>query len=146
MISPTLFNIISEKVMREGLKGYKGGIQIGGRRITNLRYVDDIVLMASTEMELQNLLTRLDREGRKKGLEINMGKTKCMALSGNQCNIKVQDNRTEQVETFEYLGLLITEDAECSRDIRIRTARGLGIGVDLMKLWKSHNIKINTKL
>jgi len=146
VISPTLFNILSEMVMREALKGYKGGIHVGGRRITNLRYADDIVLMASTEAELQDLVTRLDREGQKKGLEINMSKTKCMALSGNQCNIKVQDSKIEQVETFVYLGSLITEDAESSREIRIRTARGLGIGVDLMKLWKSHNIKINTKL
>src|ERR1043165_5114230 len=138
VISPTLFNILSEMVMREALKGYKGGIHVGGRRITNLRYADDIVLMASTEAELQDLVTRLDREGRKKGLEINMSKTKCMALSGNQCNIKIQDIRIEQVETFVYLGSLITEDAESSREIRIRTARGLGIGVDLMKLWKSH--------
>jgi hypothetical protein len=80
------------------------------------------------------------------GLEINIGKTKCMALNGNQCNIKVQDSMIEQVETFVYLGSLITEDVDCSREIRIRTARGLGIGVDLMKLWKSHNIKINTKI
>jgi hypothetical protein len=65
VISPTLFNILSEMVMREALRGYKGGIQVGGRRITNLRYADDIVLMASTEMELQDLVTRLDREGRK---------------------------------------------------------------------------------
>ena len=53
----TLFNILSKMVMREALKGYKGGIQIGGRRITNLRYADDIVLMASTEAELQDLVS-----------------------------------------------------------------------------------------
>ena len=69
-----------------------------------------------------------------------------LLLNGNQCNIKVQDSMIEQVETFVYLGSLITEDVDCSRDIRIRTGRGLGIGVDLMKLWKSHNIKISTKV
>src|SRR5678815_4908786 len=107
-------------VMREALKGYTGGIQIGGRRKTNLRYAADIVLMASTEKELQDLVSRLDREGRKKGLEINMGKTKSMALTGEQCNIKVQDIRIEQVDAFVYLGSLVTEDAECSKEIRVR--------------------------
>ena len=75
-----------------------------------------------------------------------MGKTKCMALTGEQCNIKVQDIRIEQVDTFVYLGSLVTEDAECSREIRVRIARGHGVGADLMKLWKCHNIKLTTKL
>ena len=132
-------------IMREALRGYKGGIQVGGRRITNLRYADDIALMASTEMELQDLVTRLDREGRKKGLEINIGK-KVYVTKWESMQHQVQDSMIEQVETFVYLGSLITEDVDCSREIRIRTARGLGIGVDLMKLWKSHNIKINTKI
>ena len=40
--------------MREALDGYEGGFNIGGRCITNLRYADDIVLIASTEEELQD--------------------------------------------------------------------------------------------
>src|ERR1700733_9104099 len=102
--------------------------------------------MASSEMELQDLVARLDREGRKKGLEINMGKTKCMALKGEQCNIKVQEIRIEQVDIFVYLGSLITEDAECSKEISVRIGRGHAVGADLMKVWKSHKIKVSTKL
>jgi len=40
-------------VMRESLDGYQGGLLIGGRRISILRYADDIVLIATSEQELQ---------------------------------------------------------------------------------------------
>jgi len=40
-LSPYLFHIVAEMVMREALDGYKGGVQIGGRLVTNLRYADD---------------------------------------------------------------------------------------------------------
>ena len=36
-------------------RGFKGGLQIGGRRITSLRYADDIILIATSEDELQEL-------------------------------------------------------------------------------------------
>src|SRR3984885_16208355 len=40
----------------------------------------------------------------------------------------------------------VSFDAECSKEIRVRIARGHAVGADLMKLWKSHNIKVSTKL
>jgi len=45
--------------MRMALDGYEGGFRIGGRCITNLRYADDIVLIASSEEEWQQLVSRL---------------------------------------------------------------------------------------
>jgi len=45
--------------MRYSLEGFDGGFRIGGRRITNLRYADDIVLIPSSEEELQELVSRL---------------------------------------------------------------------------------------
>ena len=45
-------NIVGEMVMREALHGYTGGFKIGGRTVTNLRYADDIVLIAGSEVEL----------------------------------------------------------------------------------------------
>jgi len=45
--------------MRKALDGFDGGFKISGRCITSLRYADDIVLIASTEEELQDLENRL---------------------------------------------------------------------------------------
>ena len=44
VLSPYLFNILAETVMRETLDGFQGGLQIGGRMITNLRYAVDLIL------------------------------------------------------------------------------------------------------
>ena len=76
VLSLYLFNILAEIVMRETLDGFQGGLQIGGRMITNLRYADDIILLATSEAELQELVDHLDRVSRKYSLLINVDKTK----------------------------------------------------------------------
>ena len=48
-------------MMRETLDEFQGGLQIGGRIVTNLRYADDIILLATSEVELQELVYCLDR-------------------------------------------------------------------------------------
>ena len=56
--------------------GFQGGLQIGVRMVTNLRYADDIILLATSEAELQELVDRLDRVSRGYSLLINVDKTK----------------------------------------------------------------------
>ena len=110
VLSPYLFNILAEMVMRETLDGFQGGLQIGGRMITNIRYADNVILLATSEAELQELVDRLDRVSRKYSLLINVDKTKVMASDGIACRILIQNELPEQVDTFPYLGSLITED------------------------------------
>ena len=47
-------------VMGETLDGFHGGLQIGGRMIMNLCYADEIILLATSETELQELVDRLN--------------------------------------------------------------------------------------
>ena len=54
--------------MRETLDGFQRGLEIGGRMITNLRYADDIILLAISEEELQELVDRIDRVSRRYSL------------------------------------------------------------------------------
>ena len=84
--------------MRETLDGFQGGLQIGGRMVTNLRYVDDIILLATSESELQELLDRLDRVSPKYSLLINVDKTKVIASDGIACRILIQNEQLEQVD------------------------------------------------
>ena len=62
-----------------GLDELQTGIKIEWRNINNLRYVDNITLMAESEEELKNLLTRLKEESEKSGLKLNIKETKIMA-------------------------------------------------------------------
>ena len=57
----------------------QAGIKIAGRNINNLRYADDITLMAESE-ELKGLLMTVKEESEKVGLKLNIKKTKIMAL------------------------------------------------------------------
>jgi len=50
------------------------------------------------------------------------------------------------VDTFPYLGFLITEDSECATEFRTRLNRGQAIEASLQKIWKSHSIPISTKI
>ena len=54
----------------------QAGIRIAGRNINNLRYADDITLMAESEEELEILLMKVKVESEKVGLKLNIQKTK----------------------------------------------------------------------
>ena len=66
MLSPCLFNLYAEYIMRNaGLDEAQAGIKIAGRNINNLRYADDTTLMAESEEELQSLLMKVKRRVKK---------------------------------------------------------------------------------
>ena len=64
-----------------GLDETQAGIKIAGRNINNLRYADNIILMAEREEELKSLLIKVKEESEKVGLKLNIQKTKIMASS-----------------------------------------------------------------
>ena len=74
--------------------------------IMNLRYADDINLLATSEAELQELVDRLDRVSCRYSLLINIDKTKVMASNGIACRILIQNEQLAQVNTFPYLSLI----------------------------------------
>ena len=63
ILSPCLFNLYAEYIMRNaGLEEAQAEIKIAGRNINNLRYADDITLMAESEEELKSLLMKVKSE------------------------------------------------------------------------------------
>ena len=71
LLSPCLFKLYAEYIMRNaGLDELQAGIKIDGRNINNLRYADDITLMAESEEELKSLLMRVKKESERAGLRI----------------------------------------------------------------------------
>ena len=57
----------------------QAGIKIAGRNSNNLRYADDITLMAESKEELKRLLMKVKEESEKTVLKLNIQKTKIMA-------------------------------------------------------------------
>ena len=78
--SPCLFNFYAERIMQNArLDEAQAGIKIARRNISNLRYADDIALMAEREEELKSLLMKVREESEKAGLKLTIQKTKIMA-------------------------------------------------------------------
>ena len=71
------FNLLEDE--NTGLEETQVGIKIAGRNINNLRYADDITLMAESEEELKSLLMKVKVENEKVDLKLNIQKTKIMA-------------------------------------------------------------------
>ena len=70
ILSPCLFNLYAEYIMRNtGPDEAHAGIKIAGRNINNLRYADDITLMAESEEELKSLLMKVKEESGKSWLK-----------------------------------------------------------------------------
>ena len=102
-MSPCLFNLNTEHIMRNaGLEELQAEIKIG-RRNNNLRHVDDTTLMAESKEELKSLLMRVKKESEKTGLKLSIKKTKIMA-SGLITSWQIEGEKEEEV-TDSSLGL-----------------------------------------
>ena len=105
---------------KAGLEDAQAGIKIAERNINNLRYADDITVMAESEEELKSLLMKVKEESEKVGLKLNIQKTKIMA-SGLITSWEVDG---ETVSDFIFLGSEITSDGDCSHEITRRLLLG----------------------
>ena len=85
----------------------QAGIKTSGRNINNLRYADDITLMAESEEELKSLLIKVKEESEKAGVKINIQKTKIMA-SAPITSWQIEREKIEAVRDFILGGSKIT--------------------------------------
>ena len=86
-----------------GLDEAQAGIKIAGRNISNLRFADDITLMAESEEKLNSLLMKVKKESEKVGLKLNIQKTKIMT-SGPITSWQI-DGETMETVTDYFWGL-----------------------------------------
>ena len=100
-----------------GLDEAQAGMKIAGRNINNLRYSDDIILMAESKEELKSLLKKVKEESEKVGLKLNIQKTKIMA-SGPITSWQIDGETMETVTDFILGGSKITADDDCSHEIK----------------------------
>ena len=94
-----------------GLDETQTGIKVSERHINNLRYADDTTLMAESEEDLKNLLTKVKEESGKVGLKLNVQKTKIMA-SGPITSWKIDGETVEKTADFIFLVSKINSDGD----------------------------------
>ena len=128
-----------------GLDEAQAGIKIAGRNLNNLRYADDITLMAESEEELKSLLMKVKVESEKVGLKLNIQKMKIMA-SGLITSLEIDGETVETVSDFIFLGSKITADGDCSHEIKRRLLLGRQVMTNLDSIFKSRDIPLPTKV
>ena len=110
LLSPCLFNVYTKSVIEnDRLDDAQAGIEIARRNINNLRYADDMTIMAESKEELKSLLMKVQEESETAGLKLNIQKTKIMA-SGPITLRQIDGETMETVKGF--LGSKITADGD----------------------------------
>ena len=128
-----------------GLEEAQAGIKIAGRNINNLRYADDMTLMAESEEELKSLLMKVKEESEKVGLKLNIQKTKIM-VSGPITSWQIDGETVETVSDFIFLGSKITADGDCSHEIKRCLLLGRKVMTNLDSILKSRDFTLPTKV
>ena len=142
ILLPCLFNLYAEYIMRNaGLEEAQAGIKIARRNINNLRYADDITLMAESKEELKSLLMRVKEESEKIGLKLNIQKTKIMA-SGPIISWQIDGETMEAVTDFILGGSKITADGDCSHEIKRHLLLGRKVMTNLDRILKTRDVTL----
>ena len=128
-----------------GLEEAQAGIKIARRNINNLRYADDITLMAESKEELKSLLMKVKEESEKGGLKLNIQKTKIMS-SGPITSWQIDAVTMETVTDFIFLDFKITADGDCSHEIKTCLILGRKVMTNLHSILKSRDITLPTKV
>ena len=95
----------------------QAGIKIARRNINNLRYADDITLMAESKEELKSLLRKVKEGSEKAGLKLNIHKTRIIACSPIT-SWQIDGETMKAVKDLIFLGSKITMESQCIHDIK----------------------------
>ena len=147
MLSPLLFNILLEVVIALALENNEFGAKVSGFCISNLRFADDICLIAEGNDDLQQTVDKVYTSNRF-GLEVNRTKTEVQCIGREKQQMKTSLGGTEltQCEEFVYLGGVVSADGLCDRDVDRRIGLAAGIVRNLHSIWKAKNISMSTKV
>ena len=127
------------------LEEAQAGIKIARRNINNLRYADDITLMAESEEELKSPLMNVKEESEKVGLKLNIQKIKIMA-SGPITSWEIDGETVKTVSDFLLGGSKITVDGDCSHEIKRCLLLGRKVMTNLDSILKSKDITLPSKV
>ena len=150
VIAPDLLNCVIDHLMRRLPSRCNLWIQLDEYQLTDLDYPEDIAICAPYSCVLQEAQTILQEEANLVGMRISWPKTKLMASTPKPTNhlpLKICNKEVVFVDSFTYLGSLITNDGSSSRDITSRIAKAASAMCRLSNpLFRKHRISIRSKI
>ena len=127
-----------------GLSESQAGIKIAQRNINNLRYIDNITLMAEGKEELKSLLMSVKEESEKVDLILNSQKTKIMS-TGPITSWQTDGRKMETLADFIFLVSKITVDGDYSHKIKRHLLFGRKAMTNVDSVFKSRDITFSDK-
>ena len=115
--------------------------------LEDLDFADDIALLSSRYVDIEDKTSRLVEEAARVGLKINSKESKVMWINArNDQRIKVNDEQVDDVEEFLYLGALLDKEGGATKDIQQRLSKARQTFYRLRRIWNSSEISRNTKI
>ena len=148
VLSPMMFLLLMDFIMRRTVMDGGEGLEwIGSRKVADLEYADDAVLISRTPQDLQNLLSRMHEISREVGLKINRRKTEIMRTEYSlRDEITLEGERIDEVESFKYLGTMICNTGSLEIEFSDRLRKANQTMGRLSKVWKSNRLKLHLKI
>ena len=148
LLSPTIFLMVVDWVMRQSTSGQGTGIQwTFMRQLEDLDFADDISLLSHKQQQAQEKLSRVAEEAKKTGLQINIGKTESMRVNNKQRNrLKLQQEEIREVNKFVYLGSIVSKDGGSDEDIKCRISKARHAFNTLRPIWRSTALSLKNKI
>jgi len=115
--------LYSEYVTKEASEGSRN-FKIRGQVISTVKYANDLVVLTKEKVVPKSMTERLIEIGRCYGMGSNVQKAKMMRISRQPFPTQIMNDQKQldNVEYFNYLGNMITNNARCTREIKFKIA------------------------
>ena len=156
VMSPWLFNLFMDGVMKEVREkaGEIGACLWDTKRncewnVEWLVFADDTVLVGDSEEKLERLVEVFGDVCKRRKLTVNVNKSKVMKIGkneGNEMNISLNARRMEEVTSYRYLGVDVSNDSRMSEEVRHRIGEARKSAGALNDLWKKRHVSREAKV
>ena len=148
LLSPFLFILALDWIMKESTRGNRNGIQWTlWTQLDDLDFADDIALLSHNHEQMQKKTSTLTDISKSVGLRLHPGKSKVLKVkTSGSGNIMVGDKQLDVVTDFTYLGSIVDEKGGTQADIKGRVGKARAAFTSLSKIWKDRHISRKTKV
>ena len=142
VLSPLLFIIFMDRIVKRS-RGAEC-VKIGDVKVARLLFADDLVILASSQADIQSALDRFAAECEASSMKISVAKSEVMvvARSPTDCVLHVSGAQLRQVQEFKYLGIVFTSDGRQEREIDHRINQASAVARELGRMVVS-NVKLS---
>jgi hypothetical protein len=152
VMSPTLFNMYIDNIMKKVTEEMEGGVTVGDELIYDLDFADDVALLGDTWEMLALMVNKMEAVTQEYGINISTAKSEIVHVGRQEEILMVEDvelrnQQLKQVNKFVYLGSVFTNDGRCWPDVERRMAISTTAYNGLVsKLWRRREVSTKVKM